>query len=99
MSPWDDNPEGCLVCDGSDRPLVIRLFGSFEAHVHGRPLPRLRTRKGQWLLALLVLRPGEELERDWLAGCLWPESPQARALANLRSSLQDLRRALGPAAA
>jgi predicted ATPase/DNA-binding SARP family transcriptional activator len=98
MPPSDDNPEGCSPCDGSDRPLVIRLFGSFEALVHGHPLPRLRTRKGQWLLALLVLRPSEELERDWLAGCLWAESPHARALANLRSSLQDLRRAMGPAA-
>src|SRR5687767_13263803 len=39
-------------------PLVIRMFGPFEASVNGAPLPRLRSLKGQWLLALLVLRHG-----------------------------------------
>jgi DNA-binding SARP family transcriptional activator len=77
-------------------PLVIRLFGSFEAWVHGEPLRRLRTRKGEWLLALLALRDGKDLERDWLAGTLWPESLNEQALLSLRKSLQDLRQALGP---
>lgn len=58
-------------------------------------MPRLRTRKGQWLLALLALRPGAEVARDWLAGTLWPESAEAVALANLRSVRKDLCRALG----
>jgi predicted ATPase/DNA-binding SARP family transcriptional activator len=75
--------------------LTIRLFGSFEARLGDTPLPRLRTRKGQWLLALLALRPGAEVERAWLAGVLWPESAEASALANLRSVLKDLRHALG----
>src|SRR5262249_45104074 len=35
------------------------------------------------------------LERDWLAGTLWPESSQSEAFANLRNTLHDLRRALG----
>src|ERR1051325_11392865 len=76
-------------------PLEIRLFGVFEARVHGVPLPRLRTRKGEWLLALLALRAGRETERTWLAGLLWPDSPEPQALQNLRVSLADLRRALG----
>src|SRR5262249_40415825 len=78
--------------------LVLRLFGPFEAHLHGRPLPRLRTRKGEWLLALLVLRHASDVERSQLAGLLWPDSPEPQALANLRLSLTDLRRALGPEA-
>jgi predicted ATPase/DNA-binding SARP family transcriptional activator len=80
------------------RPLVIRLFGSFDVQVNGRPLPRLRSRKGQWLLALLVLRQGQQVERSWLAGVLWADSPERQALANLRLSLTDLRKALGVAA-
>jgi DNA-binding SARP family transcriptional activator len=80
-------------------PLRVNLFGRFEARVHGRPLPHLRTRKGQWLLALLVLRGGAEVEREWLAGLLWPESPTSDGLANLRNSLRDLRQALGTEAA
>src|SRR5690349_726041 len=55
---------------------------------------RLATRKRQWLLALLTLRADREVERDWLAGTLWPESGEARALANLRQSLTELRSAL-----
>ena len=61
----------------------------------GEPLPRLRSRKEPWLLALLVLHAGRELERRWLAGLLWPESREESALINLRGSLLDLRRALG----
>jgi predicted ATPase/DNA-binding SARP family transcriptional activator len=63
--------------------------------VNGNPLPRLRTRRGEWLLALLILRSGHEVDRAWLAGTLWPDSTEAQALTNLRVSLADLRRALG----
>jgi predicted ATPase/DNA-binding SARP family transcriptional activator len=49
----------------------------------------------QWLLALLALRHGREVERSWLAGLLWPDSSEGAAFASLRNSLKDLRRALG----
>jgi len=55
---------------------------------------RLRSRKGQWILALLALRAGTAVERDWLAGILWPDSPEDKALYSLRRSLADLRQAL-----
>src|SRR4051794_30697657 len=86
------------MTDSALAPLVIRLLGPFAASVNGSPLPRLRSRKGYGLLALLVLSAGREVERSWLVGILWPDSPEAAALANLRSSLKDLRRALGSAA-
>src|SRR5438128_10967811 len=76
-------------------PLALHLFGPFEVRLHGQPLPRLRSRKGQWLLALLTLRHGGEVDRSWLAGTLWPDSPETAALASLRNCLKDLRRALG----
>jgi predicted ATPase/DNA-binding SARP family transcriptional activator len=76
--------------------LHIRLFGPFAVQAAGRPLSHLHSRKGQWLLALLTLRHGSEVSRDWLAGTLWPESGQTEAFANLRNCLYDLRRALGP---
>jgi hypothetical protein len=78
--------------------LTPRLFGAFEAHLGDTPLPQLRTRKAQRLLALLAQHPGAEVARDWLAGTLWPDSPKAAAPAHLRGVLQDLRRALGPEA-
>src|SRR6185312_3136329 len=89
-----------VMPDCSTLPLSIRLLGPFEAHLSGRPLPRLRSRKGQWLLALLALQAGRSpgCERAWLVGMLWPDSPEAAGFANLRSSLKDLRQALGPEA-
>jgi DNA-binding SARP family transcriptional activator len=73
--------------------LAIQLFGPFAVCRDGQPLPRLRFRKSQQVLALLVLRHGAAVERDWLIGLLWPESTERQGL---RNSLLDLRRALGP---
>jgi non-specific serine/threonine protein kinase len=86
------------MADCAPPPLTLRLFGSFEAYRGEAPVPRMRRRKDQWLLALLALRPGAEVARTWLAGTLWPDSSQPAALANLRQSLKDLRCALGPEA-
>jgi class 3 adenylate cyclase/tetratricopeptide (TPR) repeat protein len=79
--------------------LILRLFGPFDVRRNGVPLPRPRTRKAHWLLALLTLRSGAEVERAWLSGMLWPDSPEPQAQASLRSSLSDLRHVLGPEAA
>src|SRR5262245_8422196 len=79
-------------------PLALRLLGPFEARVHGAPLSGLYSRKGQWLLALLVLRHGRDVERRWLAGTFWPEAPEEQGLYYLRRELTHLRRALGPEA-
>src|SRR5437868_1609029 len=80
-------------------PLTLRLFGSFDALVHDEPLPPLYSRKGHSLLALLALAGGRAVERSWLAGTLWPDNEEARALYYLRRSLTDLRHALGIEAA
>ncbi len=90
-----------MAVRGSDRAppsLEIHLFGPFEVRRNGSPLPRLRSRKGPCLLALLALRHGGAVERGWVAGTLWPDSPELPARANLRNSLTDLRQALGPEA-
>ena len=58
---------------------TLQLLGPFTCFVGNLPLPKLRTRKGQWLLALLALNAGKELDRDWLAFTLWPESDETQA--------------------
>ena len=63
--------------------------------VEGTPIPRLRTRKGQALLAHLLLKHPASVQRDWLAGTLWPDSPEEQSRLSLRQSLNDLRKALG----
>jgi DNA-binding SARP family transcriptional activator len=81
--------------DYSQCPLVIRLFVLFDVRLNGAPLPYFRTRKHQWLLALLALRHDRQVDWDWLAGTRWPESPASQALYNLRRCLSELRSALG----
>src|SRR5438094_6050432 len=95
MSDWVLPP---LAPDEATSGLEIRLFGPMAVRIGPCPLPRLRSRKGLWLLALLALRQGREVERDWLAGTLWPESTPAQVSHNLSMSLTDLRHALGPEA-
>jgi DNA-binding SARP family transcriptional activator len=84
------------VTDPAPISFSLRLFGPLDVRLSGEPLPRLRSRKGQWLLALLALRHDAEVSRSWLAGLLWPDSSEAQSLASLRNSLMDLRRAMGP---
>jgi len=78
-----------------EAPLSIRLFGSFDVRLSDKPLPGLRSRKGEWLLALLVLRSERPVSREWLAENLWPDSLPDDARTSLRQSLKDLRGALG----
>lgn len=83
----------------TDAPLTIHLIGTFQMEQGGLPLPRLRSRSEQWLLALLILHHRQAVDRDWLAGVLWSDTPQAQALRNLRRSLNNLRHVLGTEAA
>lgn len=76
--------------------MQVKLLGPFDVRLDGHPLPPVRSRKGLWLLAQLALRQGREVDRTWLAGTLWPDSPDTQALASLRRTLTDLRAALGP---
>lgn len=75
--------------------LGITLFGPIQVLIEGQPLPPLRSRKALWLLALLTLRHNRLVERDWLAGILWPDVDQTRAFSNLRPVVSELRQALG----
>src|SRR5579862_3376319 len=74
--------------------LAITLFGPLQVRVQGHLLPPLRSRKPLWLLVLLTLRPNRPVEREWLAGTLWPDVEQSKAFANLRPVLSELRKAL-----
>jgi non-specific serine/threonine protein kinase len=77
----------------------FRLLGSFDVRLHHQPLPPLRSRREQWLLALLVLHQSQDTSRDWLAATLWPENEESQARFYLRKALSNLRQALGAEAA
>lgn len=74
--------------------LTIRLFGVTDVEIRGEA-PQLHSRRAMWLLAILAIRRGRPIERQRLAGMVWPESSDAQALHNLRQTLAGLRRSLG----
>src|SRR5580700_1405396 len=84
-----------MLPDAQPPTCTVRLLGPADIRVLGQPLPPLRSRAGLWLLALLILKHPRPVERDWLAGTLWPESDPEQGLANLRQRLAELRRVLG----
>jgi predicted ATPase/DNA-binding SARP family transcriptional activator len=76
-------------------PLTIHLFGPLRVLINAEPMPPVRGRSVEWLLALLALRHGRVVDRSWLAGTLWPDSEEEQARRNLRDALMHLRKALG----
>ncbi|HEY3332379.1 MAG TPA: BTAD domain-containing putative transcriptional regulator [Capsulimonadaceae bacterium] len=84
--------------DATTPESYFNLLGGFDVQIAGKPMGRLRSRKGQVLLALLIARAGKPVDRSWLAGSLWPDSDEAQALASVRQTLSDLRHALGECA-
>jgi len=89
-----------MVDEKSLSPSVeFRLLGGIDVRLGGGPLPPLRSRREQWLLALLVLRHDRDTAREWLATTLWPDNDEPQALFYLRKSLSNLRQALGTEAA
>lgn len=72
----------------------IGLFGTMSVLIDGEPMPKVRSRKAKWLLAILALRDGKPISRSCVAGMLWPDADAATALTNLRAVISDLRQAL-----
>lgn len=94
--PGPGTADAALPLPGEEgAALEIRLFGRMEVRVASQPLRQLRSRKGLWLLALMALRGGRDLDRDWLAATLWPEDDIPHGRHSLRQTLYDLRLALG----
>ena len=76
-------------------PISVKLFGVFQLTIAGQEAPAVRARAAGWILALLILRQGQEVERHWLAETLWPATEKAVALFILRRNLSELRKVLG----
>jgi DNA-binding SARP family transcriptional activator len=76
---------------GSVTVFQLRLLGPFEATHEGDKVA-LPARKSEALLALLGLRPGVELGREWLTAQLWPDVPEAQGRTSLRQALGHLRK-------
>ena len=75
-------------------PTVLRveLLGGFRVLTDGRSAARLPSARQQQLIAFLILHARSvPIQRQRIAGSLWPESSDAQALTNLRRELHHLR--------
>lgn len=70
--------------------VFLSLIAGFELTWRGRPVPL--PARAQRLVAFLALRD-RPVQRQHLAGSIWLDSPDERAMANLRSTLWRVRRA------
>jgi predicted ATPase/DNA-binding SARP family transcriptional activator len=74
--------------------LLLSLLGPFQVTRDGQPLTAFATDAVRALLAYLATEAGPPHRREALAGLLWPEEPDARAMQSLRQTLSRLRQAL-----
>ncbi|HMA33539.1 MAG TPA: BTAD domain-containing putative transcriptional regulator, partial [Chloroflexia bacterium] len=75
-------------------PLHIRLLGDLRVSYGETPITTITSPRVQALLAYLVLHRDAPQLRAHLAFLLWPDTAEARARANLRKLLHELRQAL-----
>ena len=70
--------------------LRIRLFGHFEV-LHGdRPASAPVLRKGQELLALVLLAPQRTVRRGAAVNALWPDAESATSRKAMRQALWQI---------
>jgi len=74
--------------------LCITLLGAFQATLDGEDLSSFNTDKVRALLAYLAVEAQRPHRREFLAGLLWSDQAEKKALHNLRQSLSTLRKIL-----
>ena len=75
--------------------LRIHCFGELQIELDGKVLSGFETDKARALLVYLALESSHPLQRSQIAGILWSDETEERALHNLRQALSYLRKALG----
>jgi DNA-binding SARP family transcriptional activator len=79
-------------------PLVLQLLGSPQIHLNDSPVSTDR-RKAIALLAYLTVNDighsRHKYSREALSTLLWPDYDQAKAFSNLRTTLWEVRQAIG----
>lgn len=75
--------------------LTILTLGDFQAAINGKVISGFETDKARALLIYLAVESEHDLRRSHLAGMLWPDESEERALHNLRQTLSSLRKTLG----
>ncbi len=78
--------------------LRIKCFGDLQVELNGETVSNFETDKARALLVYLAIESARPLQRSHIAGMLWSEEAEERALHNLRQTLSSLRKTLGDSA-
>lgn len=76
----------------------VRLLGPPTLHVAGREVD-VGGPQQQAVLALLALRPGQQVRTDTIIDALWESEPPPRARTTMQTYISRYRRVLDPATA
>lgn len=74
--------------------LKIKCFGDFQVEFDNKIITNFETEKNRALLAYLAVESDRPLRRSHLAGLLWSDESEQRALHNLRQALSRLRKTM-----
>lgn len=74
-------------------PMLVRMFGSFDAKIGNRSIKWVRRRDAQ-IVKYLLLKEDGTASRGELCGAFWPEVEQTLAFANLRVACSNIRKAI-----
>lgn len=77
--------------------IELRLLGTFEVHVDGKPVSdeAWRHRRAAEVVKILALEQTHRLHREQIMDALWPDLAPEAAAANLRKAVHHARKALG----
>ena len=74
-------------------PLIVRMFGRFEAQIEGQDIKWMR-RRDQQIIKYLLLKPNGSASRNELADVFWPDTDRQLASQSVRTACSNIRKAI-----
>lgn len=74
-------------------PLIVRMFGRFEARIDGQEIGWIR-RRDQQFIKYLLLKPSGAATRTELASVFWPDADRQLAAQSVRTACSNIRKAI-----
>lgn len=74
-------------------PLIVRMFGRFDAQIDGQEINWIR-RRDQQFIKYLLLKPTGSATRSELASVFWPDGDRQLAAQSVRTACSNIRKAI-----
>jgi hypothetical protein len=74
-------------------PMIVRMFGRFNASIEGQEIKWVR-RRDQQIVKYLVLKPNGLASRTELASVFWPDTDPQLAAQSVRTACSNIRKAI-----